>query len=175
MYVWYERSTVCYVYLSDVRLRPFHNVEDGDENWISQKPEFVSHVMNSKWWTRGWTLQELIAPTSVVFYAHGLTGWSKLGTKSSLLELIAARTGIDDSILRGLDVSKSSVAQRMSWASGRETTRTEDLAYCLLGIFGVNMPLLYGEGSKAFIRLQVSTNVHPQNKRRSLNSDRKRS
>lgn len=72
-----------------------------------------------------------------------------------MLDLVAKRTGIEKYILLGGDVMKCSVAQRMSWASERETTRTEDLAYCLLGIFGVNMPLLYGEGNNAFLRLQV--------------------
>lgn len=103
----------------------------------------------------GWTLQELLAPTSVVFYVRGTRAWSKIGTKSSLLELVAARTGIEGSILRGVNVKTCSIATRMSWASRRETTRMEDLAYSLLGIFGVNMPLLYGEGAKAFLRLQV--------------------
>ena len=69
--------------------------------------------------------------------------------------MVTKKTGIEKYILLGGDVMRCSVAQRMSWASKRETTRTEDLAYCLLGIFGVNMPLLYGEGSNAFLRLQV--------------------
>ena len=58
-------------------------------------------------------------------------------------------------MLQGSDVKRCSIAMRMTWASDRETTRPEDSAYCLLGIFGVNMPLLYGEGAKAFLRLQV--------------------
>jgi len=96
----------------------------------------------------------------MIFYANNSRGWSKIGDKFSLLELVAKRTGIERHILLGGDVMKCSVAQRMSWASERETTRTEDLAYCLLGIFGVNMPLLYGEGSKAFLRLQVGSLCH---------------
>jgi len=152
MYTWYQRSVACYAFLSDV----YRNIEDSDGHWITENPDLVQEVMNSRWWTRGWTLQELIAPLAVVFHITGARGWIKIGSKSSLLELVAARTGIDAAILRGLDVRERSVAQRMSWASERETTRTEDTAYCLLGIFGVNMPLLYGEGSKAFIRLQVS-------------------
>ncbi|KAH6870736.1 heterokaryon incompatibility protein-domain-containing protein [Alternaria rosae] len=119
-----------------------------------QAVEPIARVMRSNWWTRGWTLQELIAPSEIIFYANGTTGWSKIGDKSTLLDLVAKRTGIEKYILLGGDVMKCSVAQRMSWASERETTRMEDLAYCLLGIFGVNMPLLYGEGSKAFLRLQ---------------------
>jgi hypothetical protein len=155
MYAWYQRGVVCYAYLSDVQLWSTYQPEDADGAWVAENPEAVLQVMKSRWWTRGWTLQELIAPPSVVFYAATSQGWSKIGTKGSLIDLVAARTGIRDDILRGLDVKKCSVAQRMSWASQRETTRTEDLAYCLLGIFGVNMPLLYGEGSKAFLRLQV--------------------
>jgi hypothetical protein len=131
-------------------------MEDVDGSWVTEDPDFVRLVMQSKWWTRGWTLQELIAPQAVVFHIAGPHSWTKIGSKSTLLELVAARTGIDAAILRGLDVRECSVAQRMSWASERETTRTEDMAYCLLGLFGVNMPLLYGEGNKAFLRLQVS-------------------
>jgi len=182
MYTWYQQSIVCYAYLADVHTWPTYRAEDADGAWAGiidvyehqdgngsglnsrwktgyalawQRLEPISHVMNSAWWTRGWTLQELIAPSEMVFYANSSSSWSKIGDKRTLLELIVKRTGIEKYILLGGDVTKCSVAQRMSWASERETTRTEDLAYCLLGLFGVNMPLLYGEGSKAFLRLQV--------------------
>jgi len=182
MYVWYQQSIVCYAYLTDVHTWPTYRAEDADGAWAGiidiyerqdgnggglksrwdsghvlawQRLEPITHVMNSAWWTRGWTLQELIAPSEMIFYANNSPGWSKIGDKRALLELIVKRTGIEKHILLGGDVMKCSVAQRMSWASERETTRTEDLAYCLLGLFGVNMPLLYGEGSKAFLRLQV--------------------
>ena len=105
-------------------------------------------------------MQELIAPQTVEFFANGVNGWNKIGSKKSLLDLVAARSKIDAGILRGLDVRKCSIAMRMSWASERETTRVEDLLYCLLGIFGVNMPLLYGEGKKTFLRLQVRAATH---------------
>lgn len=109
-------------------------------------------MMQSGWFTRGWTLQELLAPPRAVFYDRT---WNFLGTKQTLCSALALRTGIDEVILNGLDaISGRSIAQRMSWASERTTTRREDLAYCLLGIFDVNMPMLYGEGGKAFVRLQ---------------------
>jgi hypothetical protein len=102
----------------------------------------------SKWFTRGWTLQELLAPKTVVFFDQD---WVDIGTKSSLAPLISAVTGIKDLFL----FKTASVAQKMSWAAKRETTRVEDRAYCLMGLFEVNMPLLYGEGEKAFLRLQL--------------------
>lgn len=156
MYAWYQRSVACYAYLSAVPQETGWKSEHADGNWVTEMPNLVSLVMKSQWWTRGWTLQELVAPSAVVFHIASPHGWMKIGTKISLLDLVAARTGIDVWILRGLDVQKCSVAQRMSWTSERETTRIEDIAYCLLGISGVNMPLLYGEGSKAFLRLQVN-------------------
>lgn len=156
MYAWYQRSRVCYVYLSDVRLEG-ERVKIYDGHWTTFEPQRVGYagVIQSKWWTRGWTLQELIAPRTVIFYTNGPNGWSEFGTRSELLNLVTSRTGIPREVLSGEDIRKCSVAERMSWASDRTTTRIEDMAYCLLGIFDVNMPLLYGEGSKAFIRLQV--------------------
>jgi hypothetical protein len=105
----------------------------------------------SKWFTRGWTLQELLAPITVIFYS---AEWAALGSREFLSQTITEVTGIEDEFLRGRDLRHASVAKRMSWAAFRETARIEDIAYCLLGIFDVNMPLLYGEGKKAFIRLQ---------------------
>ncbi|KAI0169096.1 hypothetical protein GGR52DRAFT_553727 [Hypoxylon sp. FL1284] len=102
--------------------------------------------------TRGWTLQELLAPPKVVFYARD---WSRLGSRSGhLIDDVVAATGIEKQYLLGTPIRKASVSNRMSWVAKRETTRTEDIAYCLLGIFDINMPLLYGEGIKAFSRLQ---------------------
>jgi hypothetical protein len=101
---------------------------------------------------RGWTLQELIAPATVVFYGRD---WNVLGTKVTLQSLITDVTGVDREILLAeVDLKAISVSRKMYWAARRKTTRVEDLAYCLMGIFDVNMPLLYGEGDKAFIRLQ---------------------
>ncbi|CZR59492.1 uncharacterized protein PAC_09384 [Phialocephala subalpina] len=139
MYRWYEQSRVCYVYLTDVPAN-------------RDIPHEPSAFRKSRWFRRGWTLQELIAPSSVVFYGRD---WNEIGTKSSLRQLIVEVTNIHSELLSGRrHLYDFSVAQRMSWASHRETTRQEDIAYCLMGIFEVNMPLLYGEGGKAFLRLQ---------------------
>ncbi|GJP98587.1 ankyrin repeat-containing protein [Aspergillus niger] len=132
MYHWYQKAGVCYAYLAD----------------IQSKDEFTK----SKWFTRGWTLQELIAPSRVVFLNRE---WEMLGDKTDLRDEISIFTGIPANILSGEeDLEMSSVAQRMSWAAKRETSRVEDRAYSLMGIFNVNMPLIYGEGENAFIRLQ---------------------
>ena len=140
MYRWYKDSEVCYAYLSDV--------DSGED---PHAPE--SSFSKSRWFTRGWTLQELIAPSIVVFYS---SDWKEIGTNSSLQDVIEAVTGIHVSAFLGDhdDLRNFSIAQRMSWAANRETTRTEDLAYCLLGLFDISMPMLYGEGEGAFIRLQ---------------------
>jgi len=134
MYRWYQEARVCYAYLVDV-----------------EKEHFAQQFPRSRWFTRGWTLQELIAPQSVIFYD---SRWIPLGSKEDLIEDLVPITGIDKGSLQGEDLEKASVAQRMSWAAKRETTRIEDRAYSLLGIFDVNMPMLYGEGKKAFLRLQ---------------------
>lgn len=96
-------------------------------------------------------VEELIAPKVVEFYD---VNWGKIGTKDTLCKEIALITQIDPDILRGADPRKRSIAERMSWAASRATTRLEDVAYCLMGLFDVNMPMLYGEGTRAFIRLQ---------------------
>jgi hypothetical protein len=146
MFKWYQESEVCYAYLSDVHT--------DSRDYLFSGPFWF---LKSQWWTRGWTLQELIAPRILKFFVHGSDGWLEIGTKTSLLGLVASRTGIDEGILCGRNLNECAIATRMSWASDRQTTRIEDMAYCLLGIFNVNMPLLYGEGDKAFIRLQVHT------------------
>ena len=138
MFRWYEQAEVCYVFMEDVPSEDNPDVEG-------------SKFYESRWFTRGWTLQELIAPSSIVFFNND---WNEIGTKSSLREIVSRLTGIHPEILLGGDLEAFSIAQRMSWASKRETTRVEDLAYCLMGIFGVNMPMLYGEGERAFVRLQ---------------------
>lgn len=140
MYSWYRKAAVCYVHLGDVPRRPHASMDSLDL------------VRRSRWFTRGWTLQELIAPDDVVFYTDG---WSLIGTKNALATLIAGVTGIEELCLqKRKQVAKYSIAQRMAWAARRVTTREEDMAYCLLGLFDISMPLLYGEGSKAFMRLQ---------------------
>jgi hypothetical protein len=99
----------------------------------------------SRWFQRGWTLQELLAPRTVVFFAKD---WEAIGTKASLQGAITDITGI----LLMSDPGEISIAKRMSWAAGRQTTRVEDRAYSLMGIFGVFMPTIYGEGAHAFTR-----------------------
>lgn len=109
-------------------------------------------LAESRWFTRGWTLQELLAPRRLYFYDY--TGF-QFGSKQMLAQRLSVVTGIGVEYLLGqVDISKASVSCRMSWASRRETARKEDIAYCLLGIFNINMPLLYGERMGAFQRLQ---------------------
>jgi hypothetical protein len=139
MYRWYSTADVCYVYLSDVP-------SAGDPK------AYDSDFSRSRWFTRGWTLQELIAPSVVLFFG---SDWKQIGSKSSLRKSIIDTTGIHLSILLGGSPENASIAQRMSWAAKRETTRLEDLAYCLMGLFHVHMPMIYGEGGEhAFLRLQ---------------------
>jgi len=133
MYRWYERAVECYVYLSDV---------DSSDKF-----------RKSEWFKRGWTLQELLAPDRVIFLDHS---WNVIGDRQGMARDISTVTGIPELYLRRPDrLRDASVAMKMSWASRRKTSRVEDRAYCLLGLFGVNMPLLYGEGRKAFLRLQL--------------------
>ncbi|EWG48692.1 hypothetical protein FVEG_08383 [Fusarium verticillioides 7600] len=145
MFRWYRRSAVCYVYLEDVATVTL------DE---CTKPE--SAFRNARWFTRGWTLQELIAPPNVSFFS---SNWTLIATKSELAPCITEITGIPWSCLLKGRLSKAhplgrySIAQRMAWASNRSTTRIEDQAYSLLGLFDISMPLVYGEGFEAFTRL----------------------
>lgn len=153
MFAWYKESSKCYVYLADV---------DSDSKNFAQ----------SKWFTRAWTLQELLAPshihrgrrtdddvdgmdsanTGMEFFSRH---WDVLGSKTNLSRTIAKITGVAKEYLEGQSLGTASVSMRMSWAAERQATRAEDIAYSLLGIFDVNMPLLYGEGKlKAFRRLQ---------------------
>ncbi|KAK7462475.1 hypothetical protein VKT23_008077 [Stygiomarasmius scandens] len=139
MYQYYEGSHVCIAYLSDVSSR-----ED--------PRDLRSCFRDSKWFKRGWTLQELLAPSYVVLLDED---WTEVGTRWSLRDVISVITSIPVRVFEGDDIHDFSIAQRMSWAAFRETTRPEDMAYCLMGIFGVNMPPIYGEGGdKAFMRLQ---------------------
>ncbi|RFU27235.1 hypothetical protein B7463_g9114, partial [Scytalidium lignicola] len=142
MYRWYQEAEVCYAYLADV---PSSHIINSVAGHIS------SRFSRSKWFTRGWTLQELIAPRTVIFLDRD---WYKIGTKSDLRQIISNITSIPNSILLDGDLEQCSIAQKMSWAANRNTSRVEDRAYCLMGIFGINMPLIYGEGKRAFIRLQ---------------------
>lgn len=154
MFRWYKEAGVCMAYLADVCYagdRPTgRNDDDGIDADLGVK---LDELYGSKWFSRGWTLQELIAPVHVRFYSKN---WDFLGEKSRISRHLSHITGISQKVLLSPPEALSSIciARRMSWASKRITTRIEDMAYCLLGLFDVNMPLLYGEGEKAFQRLQ---------------------
>ncbi|KAK4169655.1 hypothetical protein QBC43DRAFT_306491 [Cladorrhinum sp. PSN259] len=140
MFRWYKSASFCYVYLADV---------PKDDTPRKNNSKFAA----SRWFTRGWTLQELLAPKYVRFYN---SSWSLLGNKGTMPSVLENVTGIPRQFLLGIvELQSASVAQRMSWAATRQTKRPEDLAYCLLGIFGITMPMIYGEGGdQAFLRLQ---------------------
>ena len=145
MYRWYENANVCYAYLHDVPCPSFPTACD----WESY-PDFRGWP---EWFSRGWTLQELIAPSNVQFLNNN---WQSIGDKRTLASTLADITGIPEHILtHGLCGNRPCVAQIMSWAANRTTTRVEDRAYSLMGLLEVNMPLLYGEGKNAFRRLQL--------------------
>ena len=176
MWMWYKGATVCFAFLED--LEPVGK-GDGGSNGGSEvgsnagsnvsatttsshsqagrmdhlsHGEKVARFKTCRWFTRGWTLQELIAPSRMGFYN---SKWEFVGEKPALKKVLAEITQISESVLENSALLPTiPVAQRMSWASSRVTTRPEDMAYCLLGIFDVQIPLLYGEGDKAFIRLQ---------------------
>jgi hypothetical protein len=163
MWKWYQKSEVCYAYLADVPTLEFFCPE-GENDVLS----------NSRWFTRGWTLQELIAPLTVKFLGQD---WSVIGVKAPsavlyqlptiqrerndiFLSHVVEITGIAEDLIRYIhtpgDLRQVPIAQKMAWAAGRQTGREEDLAYALMGLFDVNMPILYGEGlKKAFRRLQL--------------------
>lgn len=142
MYQWYKNSALCYAYLDDV-----------DDPAVACDRAWASTLVRSEWFTRGWTLQELIAPRHVQLYTRD---WQLVGSKVTLAHALKIVTGIPIPVLcRGLSSSRLSIAQIMSWAANRVTTRVEDQAYSLMGLFGVFMPVLYGEGKHAFRRLQL--------------------
>ena len=158
MYQWYERAMKCYAFFDDVFLRPgdpkLAAMERPDGPGNQSLFEAIGRSFRySRWWTRGWTLQELIAPLDVEFYNFD---WERLTSKRACKSFIKFFTGIALSVLdHSAALSSICAAERISWASSRRTTREEDMAYCLLGILDVNMPLLYGEGGRrAFQRLQ---------------------
>ncbi|KAF2439172.1 HET-domain-containing protein [Karstenula rhodostoma CBS 690.94] len=139
MFKWYKNAIICYAYLDDIddsiaiRAGGTTSDSDGSSDADSQggKSLNVSYLATARWFTRGWTLQELIAPREVIFFAHA---WDVLGVKTMMLHILEQITGIDEPALREGRWDGISVAQRMSWAKKRQTTRTEDIAYCLLGI-----------------------------------------
>ena len=135
MFRWYQSASKCYVYLSDV------SAPEPDAAAFPIK--WVEHFRHSRWFTRGWTLQELIAPASVEFFSRER---KFLGSKISLEQEIHNVTGIPISALRGQNLATFGVEERMSWGASRTTTVKEDRVYCLLGIFGVFLPFIPGEG-----------------------------
>ena len=145
MWTWYSEAEVCCVYLCDVE---------------TDSPKYfatIKSIKESQWFTRGWTLQELLAPRKLDFFD---ARWQMIGDKLSLSGTLSERTGIDERVLlREITMNQCSIAQRMSWAAERLTTRKEDMAYCLLGIFDVNMPLLYGEGAVSYLFALFCSNV----------------
>ncbi|KAI1347749.1 HET-domain-containing protein [Xylaria sp. FL0043] len=176
MFAWYRNAAVCYAWLCDYTqdaafnltdeavLESFEARESINEQDMrfsdpppltSQELEMRNHIGQSlrkcRWFSRGWTLQEMIAPKHVEFYD---CNWKCFGSKAQLAPILAWITGVDTGVLKGGSLDQVLVGRRMSWAANRQTRRVEDIAYCLLGIFDINMPLLYGEGEKAFIRLQ---------------------
>ncbi|KAI0369028.1 HET-domain-containing protein, partial [Pilatotrama ljubarskyi] len=147
MFAWYQEAWICLAFLSDVR---------GGEDPLAERSSF----RRSRWFTRGWTLQELIAPhADMVFLAKD---WTVIGGRDELVTLLEEITTVRREVLsntaggRLKAIEATSVAQRMAWAATRETTRPEDRAYALMGIFRVNMPIIYGEtGKRASRRLQL--------------------
>lgn len=186
MFAWYGKSKVCYVYLVDVEDPDdvAGKLGDGEIDHFDRRCYFdkrnpiedikkailLDSLRNSRWFTRGWTLQELLAPTSICFLTrewkvismrppsdrYHIDPYESKLMQKNLLRIISDITSIPLAVLvyPGF-IMPCSVGEKMSWMAGRETTRKEDIAYCLLGIFGINMPILYGEGSKAFERLQA--------------------
>jgi hypothetical protein len=158
MYRWYEKSETCLAYMVDVHL----DENTLDESNLEKDPELIGPkgsktlrrypgFSSSRWFTRGWTLQELIAPRNLEFYD---SDWRIIATIQDVAREIEKFTAIPKAVLLSGATEAYCVAEKMKWASKRATTRREDMAYCLLGLFDINMPLLYGEGDRAFKRLQ---------------------
>ncbi|KAH8645357.1 heterokaryon incompatibility protein-domain-containing protein [Xylariales sp. PMI_506] len=147
MFRWYQQAQKCYVYLADVHKESPTAVDR------PAQPGWEIRFRKSRWFTRGWTLQELVAPTTVEFFS---SEGEHLGDKMSLERLLCSITGISTQVLQGTSLSNLDAAERIAWIAKRQTKLPEDMAYCLLGIFDVHIPLIYGEGmDNAFRRLRV--------------------
>jgi hypothetical protein len=144
MFRWYQGADRCYVYLADVTV--------GHQSQPIMRHAWEDAFRASRWFTRGWTLQELLAPAVVSFFS---VEGQLLGNKQTLEGLIHSITNLPVAALRGTSLMTFSVDERLRWTQGRRTKKAEDRAYCLLGIFGVYMPLIYGEGENAFVRLEA--------------------
>ncbi|KAH8598403.1 vegetative incompatibility protein HET-E-1 [Bisporella sp. PMI_857] len=164
MFRWYRNATKCYVYLSDVWAK---KRKTGDQlSEIAWEPAFRT----SKWFTRGWTLQELLAPKLVEFFSQE---GERLGDKRTLERQVHEITGIAVPALREAPLSQYGVDEILSWVKNRKTTREEDIAYSLLGIFSVYMPLIYGEGKEhAFKRLREEIDRSSRSRPQSFELDR---
>jgi hypothetical protein len=170
MFRWYNEAEMCYAYLADVTREPTN------EPSITDESSFLDGTSKPRWFSRGWTLQELIAPTTVHFYNRE---WQFMISRHQASRFLAHLTSIDEAILRWSSPTEDtevqtektsstaatraqlrasldnlSAAQRLSWAASRNTTRVEDRAYSLLGIFDISLPLICGEGKSAFVRVQ---------------------
>lgn len=151
MFAFYRDAQVAYAWLADWTPRG-KRPGGGEASGGEDDEEIEAGLRKCRWFTRGWTLQELIAPRELHFFD---SEWNLRGTKAGLSDVLASITGVEPAVLRDSSLLPTiPVARRMSWAASRKTTREEDMAYSLLGVFDVNMPMMYGEGARAFIRLQ---------------------
>jgi hypothetical protein len=143
MFKWYQEAAVCYTFLSDVLSSEKHKTTTFKR---------VSSEKDSEWFERGWTLQELLAPrTMKIFDAN----WLPMGTRAQLAPEIERVTGIEARFLDGSEKFRTaSIATRLSWQARRRTTEEEEMAYSLLGVLGVSLVPLYGEGRQSFLKLQ---------------------
>jgi Heterokaryon incompatibility protein (HET) len=140
MFRWYQDAAKCYVYLSDVST---------GKDTQSSKLSWESAFYRSRWFTRGWTLQELLAPASVEFFSQeGM----RLGDKESLKLQIQQITGVPIQALQGDQLSQIGIDRRLSWIANRDTTIEEDIAYSIFGLFDIHLPLIYGEGATKALR-----------------------
>jgi hypothetical protein len=162
MFRWYKGASRCYVYMPDVSVPKNVSVPKEDAGAAAFQMTWADAFRQSRWFTRGWTLQELIAPTNVEFFSKER---KRLGTKVSLAQEIFEITKIPIEVLRGQDHTtlRLSVEEQMSWAAQRTTTLREDKVYCLLGIFGVYLPLIYGEG-ETYATLRLMEEIQKRRK-----------
>ena len=160
MFRWYSRAKTCYVYLSDVSTTRRERRKRREGRLKNLPDSWEQAFRASEWFTRGWTLQELLAPNSVEFFSRD---GERLGNKQSLEQQICEITGIPISALQGTSLSHFSAKQKFDWAEDRKTTREEDWAYSLLGIFGIFMPIIYGEGRESAVnRLKKEIDEAPK-------------
>jgi hypothetical protein len=149
---WYRDADICYVFLSDVSATK--RKADSEAFQCVWERAF----RDSRWFTRGWTLQELLAPRKLKFFS---CEGKALGHVQELQYLIHSITKLPIAALTGDSLEEFGIEERLGWTQNRTTTRDEDKAYSLLGIFGVHMPLIYGEGQKkAFRRLRKEIQDH---------------